>query len=388
MELKKLYVTALLLMGTFLLNISNAATIQAQGIQYENDSGWGLDVTGQLPVFINLSKHDSFSSDGGDQFSSRIMSGFNPANITFSVSAPAKGGISVRGIFQINHHLQGAGIQNDGLFEGRIADIEISGEFGTVNMGKGFGIFGSSAIADAGSAMGVGRFGGPDAADATLGRIGSGYTYANFNPRITYTTPSLGGLTLKAGFINPEKPDGPSDDIETTMPRFEGQANYFIDLTAGTMDIWVGGMAQSVDVVSQDFEYTISGWDAGTRINIGGLQLTGAYSQTSGVGADGLIGLNLSGSGLDQAEVKATQWYTEAVYTLGDIIIGGSYGEGSQDANSTVIGSSPDITNQLLMVFTRYKVTDQLTLIGEVQNFESDAQSNYRALIAGMQFNF
>ena len=40
------------------------------------------------------------------------------------------------------------------------------------------------------------------------------------------------------------------------------------------------------------------------------------------------------------------------------------------------------------MVFTRYKLTDQLILIGEVQDFVSDAQANYQAFIAGMQFNF
>jgi predicted porin len=388
MKLKKLYFVALLLTGALLINLLQINPLDAQGVQYDTDSGWSLDVSGQLPVFLNLSNHDSYSDDGSDQFSTRIMSGFNPGNITFTVAAPEMDGISVKGIFQINHHLQGASIQNDGLFEGRIADIEISGDFGTVNMGKGFGIFGSSSIADMGSGMGIGRFGGPDAADATLGRIGSGYTYANFNPRLTYTTPDMGGFSLKAGLINPEKPGGPSNDIETTLPRFEGQANYLVEFDAGTVDLWFGGMVQSVDVVSQDFDYTISGWDSGARLNAGGLQLTGAYSQTSGVGADGLIGLNLTGSGLDQAEVDATQWYAEAAYTTGDFTLGASYGEGSQDANATVVGSSPDITNQLLMVFTRYSLTDQLTLIGEVQNFESDAQSNYSAFIAGMQFNF
>ena len=388
MKLKKLYSTALLSIGLLISIYISPAQLNAQNVTYQTDDNWQFEVTGQLPVFINLSNHDSYNSDGSDQFSTRIMSGFNPGNITFNISAPEMNGLSVEAIFQINHHLQGASIQNDGLFEGRIADIRISGNFGTVNMGKGFGIFNSSSIGDAGSGMGIGRFGGPDAANATLGRIGTGYTYANFNPRVTYTTPDLGGFTLKTGIINPEKPDGPSDEIRTTTPRLEAQANYIIPFGAGSIDLWAGGMAQNVDVNSQDFDYTISGWDLGTRIHAGDLSLTGAYSETKGVGADGLIGLSLTGSALAQADVEATQWYTEATYTAGDFTLGASYGEGSQDANSTVLGSSPDITNQLLMVFTRYKLTDQLILIGEVQDFESDAQANYRAFIAGMQFNF
>ncbi|MFO7847893.1 MAG: hypothetical protein R6V27_15105 [Balneolaceae bacterium] len=76
------------------------------------------------------------------------------------------------------------------------------------------------------------------------------------------------------------------------------------------------------------------------------------------------------------------------MYTAGKFSVGASYGEGSQDANETVLGSSPDITNKLLMGFTRYKVTDNLTWIGELQNFESEDQANYKALVLGMQLNF
>jgi len=106
------------------------------------------------------------------------------------------------------------------------------------------------------------------------------------------------------------------------------------------------------------------------------------------VGADGLIGINLNGAGLAEAEVEATQWYAEGMYTAGNFSLGLSYGEGSQDAVTTVLGSSPDITNKLLMGFTRYKITDNLTWIGELQNFESEGQANYQALVLGMQLNF
>lgn len=387
MKCKKLSLVPLLSIGLFISFLITVPPAFAQ-LSFETEQDWKLDVTGQLPVFVNLSNHDSFNSDDSDQFSTRVMSGFNPGNITFNISAPDVGGVSVKGIFQINHHLHGPSVQNSGLFEGRIADIEISGDFGMINMGKGFGIFNSSSIADAGSGMGIGRFGGPDAADATLGRIGTGYTYANFNPRLTYTTPDLGGFVLKAGIINPEKPDGASNDVVTSTPRFETQANYLISFNGGSVDLWAGAMVQNVHVISEDFDYDISGWDIGTRINTAGLTLTGAYSETNGVGADGLIGINLTGSALAQAEVSATQWYTEATYKMGRFMLGASYGEGSQDAASTVLGSSPDITNQLTMIFYRFNLTEQLTLIGELQNFESDDQANYQAFISGLQFNF
>jgi predicted porin len=147
-------------------------------------------------------------------------------------------------------------------------------------------------------------------------------------------------------------------------------------------------MYQTVSVISPDFDYTISGWDSGVRLDAAGFRITGAYSATKGVGADGLIGINLAGNALAEADVQATQWYAETVYTLGDFSLGASYGEGAQDAVSTELGSSPDITNKLLMGFARYDITPNLTWIGEVQNFRSEAQANYNAVILGMQLNF
>jgi len=380
-----LYLFSFLLLGGCLLGPESGS---AQNISFETEDGWTLNVTGQLPVFLVASNHENYSSNGEDQFATRLMSGFNPGGINFNVVAPDVNGLTVEGFFQVNHHLQGPSVQNSGLFEGRVAEIRVSGNFGSLNIGKGLGIFNSSSIADAGSGMGVGRFAGPDAANATLGRIGSGYTFANFNPRVIYTTPSIGGLKIKAGLINPEKPGGPSATVETATPRVEGQANYLVGLNSGTLDFWAGGMYQNVDVVSEDFDYAMSGWDVGARLDAAGFRITGAYSETRGVGADGLIGINLIGNGLAEADVEATQWYGEGMYTAGNFSVGVSYGEGSQDAVSTVLGSSPEITNQLLMGFTRYKVTDNLTWIGELQNFESEAQFNYQALVLGMQLNF
>lgn len=378
----------------------------AQLVSYESDDGWNLGVTGAIPVFFNLSDHEDFNSDGSNQFSSRVMSGFNPGNVTFTVTAPEQNGVTVSGVFQINHHLQGASIQNDGLFEGRVADIILAGDFGSINIGKGLGVFQSISIADAGSGMGVGRFAGPDAADATLGRIGAGYTYANFNPRIIYNTPDLGGFGLSLGLVNPEKPRGaePEEgvvdnfavDIETPAPRFEGQADYTIGFDAGSLRLWAGGLYQYVDVISENFNYNITGWDVGARLNAAGFGLTGSYSETSGIGSDGLIGLALDIDGddanrlggLTQAEMDGQQWYVEGTYDFGGFIVGASYGEGIQDGVTNTFGSFSRNTNQLIMGFTRLTVTDNLTFMLEVQDFQSQAQADYNAFIVGAQLTF
>ena len=388
--MKKLYPVLTLLFTTLFISFAlTTSSISAQNLSFETENEWGLDVTGALPVFLVASSHDGFDANGDDQFATRVMSGFNPGNITFTAHAPTQNGVDVSAVFQINHHLHGPSIQNDGLFEGRIADIIIAGDFGTINAGKGFGIFNSSSIGDAGSGMGVGRFAGPDAADATLGRIGSGYTYANFNPRITYTTPDLGGFSLKAGLINPEKAGGGSSDIETPAPRLEAQVDYTFNLNGSAIHVWAGGLYQNVDVVDENFDFNLSGWDTGLRVTLSGLTVTGSYSETKSIGADGLIGINISGgSALDQADVDGSQWYTEATYNFDRLLLGASYGEGHQDENSTPVGAAPEVTNELLMGFARYRITDNLTFMAEAQTIASQSQADYSALILGTQITF
>lgn len=383
-------VLKLSLLFTSLILITQNA--HSQEISLDTDNGWKLGVTGDFPVFLVSANSENYSSNGDDQFSSRIMSGFNPANITFTASAPLQNGIKVSGKFQIDNHLQGAGIQNDGLFESRIADISISGDFGTVNVGKGFGVYNSNSLGDAGSAKGVGRFAGPDAADATLGRIGTGYTYANFNPRIIYTTPNLGGFTLKAGLINPEKPDGSSNrstDIETKTPRIEGQLDYKKSFESASIEFWGSALYQNVNVVASDYDYNFGAWGLGSKITVSEFVLQGSYSQTTSIGADGLIGLNISGgSGLDQADINGDQWYVEGTYDFDSTLFGLSYGEGSQDQVNTPVGSSAAVTNKLAMAFAHITITDNLMFMIELQNFESDAQADYKAGILGTQFSF
>ncbi len=392
--MKTLQSFAYFLISAALIGLSfTAADTQAQDVSLDADDGWNLGVTGAIPVFLNFSNHDSFRADGEDQFSTRVMSGFNPGNVTFTVTAPEQNGVTVQGVFQINHHLQGPSIQNAGLFEGRVADIIVSGDFGSFNIGKGLGVFQSISIADAGSGMGIGRFAGPDAADATLGRIGAGYTYANFNPRIVYNTPDLGGFGLSVGLINPEKPGGDvSDrtvDLETTLPRLEAQANYLIGFEGGSLNLWAGGLYQNVDVISENFDYDITGWDVGARLNVAGLGLTGSYSETSGIGSDGLIGLGLdSESGLAQADMDGQQWYVEGTYDFDGFLLGASYGEGIQDGVTNPFGTFSRNTNQLVMVFSRLTVTDNLTLMAEFQDFSSHAQADYNAFILGAQLTF
>jgi predicted porin len=75
---------------------------------------------------------------------------------------------------------------------------------GTFKFGRDIGLFQSNAILNDMTLIGVG--GGAAGArnvNTTLGGIGAGYIYAEFQPQITYTSPKIGGgLTLSAGVFD------------------------------------------------------------------------------------------------------------------------------------------------------------------------------------------
>ena len=135
-KIPTLYLLSVIALGTH-------ATCNAD-VSLTSDSDWKASVSGSLPVFMVISDFDK----GEEEKATRIMSGFNPVNLTFHVFAPEFNGVTVSSHVQIDTHLQGSQSQNSGTFKSRVAEIKISGDFGTFNAGKGFGIFNSSAIGD------------------------------------------------------------------------------------------------------------------------------------------------------------------------------------------------------------------------------------------------
>ncbi|WP_166255536.1 porin [Marinobacter salicampi] len=351
---------------------------------YDSDDGYKATMNGSIPVFVS---HISGKDDGED--GTRITSSFNPANVTFGFLAPEVNGLTVTGTLQINSHLGSPSLsQNDNAaFESRVAEIGVAGGFGHLAVGKGFGVFNSNAIGDVGSAKGIGRvFSGADFGNATGGRIGAGYVYANFNPHVVYTTPDMGGLSAKVAIINPEEPED-NTNIETILPRFEGQVTYAMDLDGGMFKIWTGFLQQELEVISNGFEYDLQGYDVGFHLGLGAFGFTANYTDTTGIGADGLYG-----DALNDADVDATQWYVEPTFTFGKTTLGVSYGEGDQDSRDAIAGIGGPVaanTNELTMLFARYQLTPNLTLMGELSQFESDSsEPDYDLVGLGMQLDF
>ncbi|KKL79620.1 hypothetical protein LCGC14_2012980, partial [marine sediment metagenome] len=85
----------------------------------------------------------------------------------------------------------------------------------------------------------------------------------------------------------------------------------------------------------------------------------------------------------DPNESDASQWYVESTYDFGPTTLGASYGEGEDD-----IGTGNNDTD-LTMLFARYRATDALTLMAEVQQYGTQTGAGeYNAFILGSQLTF
>ncbi|HBC37006.1 MAG TPA: porin, partial [Marinobacter adhaerens] len=147
-------------------------------VSFESDNGWKAGFNGHIPIFAVFGNYD----EPTDEDSFTITTGFNPATLQTNIYAPTQNGLEVSGHFQMNANIAPGDANTE--FRSRVSEIAVAGDFGKVNIGKGFGIYGVPAIGDNGSALGVGLIGGPDQVAATAGRIGNGYFYANFTPRV------------------------------------------------------------------------------------------------------------------------------------------------------------------------------------------------------------
>lgn len=337
-------------------------------VSFESDNGWKAGFNGHIPIFAVFGNYD----EPTDEDSFTITTGFNPATLQTNIYAPTQNGLEVSGHFQMNADIAPGDAEAN--FRSRVSEIAVAGDFGKVTIGKGFGIYGVPAIGDNGSALGVGLIGGPDQVAATAGRIGNGYFYANFTPRVMYTSNSLGGLQFKVGLFSPSKVDGVAD-AEYTMPRIEANVVY----SGNNFSIWSSGFTQDVGSKTGTFDdYTMSGIDFGGSVSFGGLSVRGNYGMTQGTG-NGVFAARL-----DPNEEDASQWYVETTYQINRTTLGVSYGEGEDDF---IAGHGDD--TDLTMLFARYAATDHLTLMAEYTTLGTgNGQGEYDAIIFGSQLTF
>lgn len=357
------------------------------------DSGVGFDV-GDVTVKISGSVNGFYTHESGQAAglgtavvggvvpvggsSSAIRNGLLPGFLKFDVTTK-QGGWDVGahfgmypGINSVNYAAGGGAnsagrpvaLQTAGIdFRQTYMTVGRAG-FGEFKLGRDIGLFGSEGILNDITLLSVGSSGGNVApSNTSLGRIGIGYIYTDFQPQITYTSPNLSGFQVSVGIFEPlQSLTGPGETSKS--PGFQGKIVYdgkFGDFSARA---WLSGITQKHNRVD-GISYTGSGFDTGAKIGYGPVVLTGYYYNGSGLGT---TALNLFDTDALGNKRDSDGFYVQGLATFGKFSVGGSYGASRLHyANAADAIANPALLrrNSSWVGQARYGLTSWVTLIGE-----------------------
>jgi predicted porin len=256
--------------------------------------------------------------------------------------------------------------------------------WGTIKAGRDLGIFGSDAILSDMTLLGVGvSAAGSQAAggSSTLGRIGSGYIYADWKGQMSYTSPNWNGFQVAAGVM--EGFNNGQQDM-----GYEAKATYDFSANDVTGRVWLGGLTQKTEGAANS--YTSKGFDVGAKASYQGFGLVGYYYTGDGLDgqANGKADLStfakatdaktgiLGVGGLFNATGYKTDdsgGYVQATFVVPGIgtKLGASWGQSNSKA--TVNPYTGEVKNESWIIGAYHPLTKSLNLVAEYTNQEIKA---------------
>jgi hypothetical protein len=268
--------------------------------------------------------------------------------------------------------------------------------WGTFLIGKNLGQFGRDAILNDQTLLGVGSQGAVGAAGGTtttLGRIGSGFLYADFNGQINYTTPNMNGLELTVGIDQPMSTNNLGNTAAVTTfssggsstvaaetlsldavgtqknPAFVGVARYSFAANDVTGKIWLEGKSQKI--------YGLSGFSAnsqvagiGANVNAGGFGAVAYYYKGEGAGTTAFLMDGYSATG---GKRDSDGGYMQLSYTLPTKTkAAASWGRSNLDKANGESASNLVKSNEMTTIGLYHPLTKHLNLVGEYSRVESE----------------
>jgi predicted porin len=252
-------------------------------------------------------------------------------------------------------------------------------------MGRDLGLFGSDAILSDMTLLGVGTGAGGNG-NSTLGRIGSGYLYADWVGQIQYASPNWNGFSFA---VAARQPWG---NVDNSDLGFDGKVSYeWAGDVAGK--VWAGYIHQKVDatstvasVITAQSEDTSDAWEIGAKVSMAGFGLVGYYYDGEGFGLPVVASANLPLSGLliVPGEEDVDGGYVQGTYTLpgvgtklgvswGISKIDGPAGTKEFENESWIVGAYHPLTKSLNLV-AEYTSTDYEN-IGNVAGADGEADT-------------
>jgi predicted porin len=262
--------------------------------------------------------------------------------------------------------------------------------WGTFKLGRDLGIYGSDAILSDMTLLGVG-IGGAPGGSSTLGRIGSGYIYADWKGQVSYSTPNFNGFQATVGAM---ENFGPANQERNDL-AYEAKATYDFAASDVTGRVWVSGITQknrgtaAVAAVAADAltdpiivgsaavpageSYTSRGVDIGAKLSVGPATLVGYYYDGKNMDSQ-----NTAAGGLFNAGGTATDddgGYVQATFaTPFKTKLGASWGVSNSKSRTAAVPF--DHENESWMVGAYHPLTKHLNLVAEyVRNEKTNSRA-------------
>ena len=366
-----------------------SASVANAGITW--DAGeWTVDMNGNVNAFAIMADNKDNNSaqgamttanGGNDSDAASINTGLLPNWLGFTATTRQNNlDTSVTISFQPGASVTGA-IGGGGTEEARQAFLTFGDKsWGSVKVGKDLGIFGSTAILNDMTLLGVGSqgvVGSAGGTTTTLGRIGTGYLYADWNGQIAYTTPNMNGFSATVGVMQPWNATtsgalsgastGTSDEF-----GYQGQASYSWTGDLGGK-VWAGFFSQEVTQIGTGGgDDTADAFEGGASISFGNANIVAYGYSGEGVGTTGLLrdGYDTVGNARD-----SDGGYVQGTYVIPTgTKLGVSWGVSNLDT-TTAEGGAVDLVseNEMLTVGAYHPLTKHLNLVAEYSNVESDS---------------
>lgn len=369
-----------------------------------NAGDWKIDFSGNVNAFYVGSECDnpgtSTTVTGGlactGDHSAAVRNGLLPAALVFSatsrqadldidVTVGLYPGINSSAAAGVNGAGQPSALATPGIDARQVFFTFGDASWGTVKMGRDIGIFGKDAILDDMTLLGVGSAGANSApGNTSLGRIGIGYIYTDWEPQITYTTPTYNGFSGSMGVFQPLETAGYTSHNSPQLqiggsfvwgdPKSDAlSGKVWIDVVNQELKDDSAAAAQDA-LIGKATSFTGTAVDGGVKIDVSGFEGV-LYGYTGkGVGTTGLFILPTSALGDTR---KSDGGYVQGTYKMGKLKLGLSYGlselkladdeRATQNVNNLVKRNSSGVLGLY------YSLTKSITLVGEYIDTKAEA---------------
>ena len=371
---------------------------------------WSLDVSGNVNMYDSWSKANGkntvtgglvngaatgYSQNSVNGLANGLLPNFlgftgstrqNDLDVSFTISLQPGSGVNAAGTTATSNATT---TSNNGGFNNRQMFITFGDKsWGSVKVGKDLGIFASDAILSDMTLLGVGSA-ATQAGNTSLGRIGSGYIYADWKPQIAYTTPNFSGFQATAGITqawisgsntttNSATADITSSSVNAS-PAYEGKASYSFAANGVDGKVWVSGISQRIGSFGayNDDKVAYAG-DIGAKLSVAGAEVVGYYYGGTGIGTTLQFGQGYgirSGGGYEGRDSYGG--YVQATYVLPTKTkVGISWGESNLDKASGDALTTLVRSNEMTTVGLYHPLTKHLNLVAEYSYVRSENQAS------------